>query len=238
MNDDDGDLHRDQGDMVTMEFETYEEYLDSQITETDLFYLENIDLARQLVELGYRGSGEILKRWEFDARKLAIEKARQAKMRNTPKQLASAGKILKDYPLLAELAEREQLVLDGKLTCIVFIRDKNRKGQEVSGYIDYGHRLKTENFEPYFERKRRLMPRPSDLSFFNWETQTSTSNPTPNFQMIADNETGLLFKNKKDRKVIDVDPQSEPGDNSRRVEISTTEYLQVVIYDHVTRRKN
>lgn len=37
--------------------------------------------------------------------------------------------------------------------------------------------------EPYFERKKRLMPRPTDLSFYNWETQMSTSNPTPNFQV-------------------------------------------------------
>eukprot|EP00965_Chrysotila_dentata_P161445 5332015-Pleurochrysis_carterae.AAC.1 len=27
------------------------------------------------------------------------------------------------------------------------------------------------------------MPKPSDLSFYNWETQTSTSNATPNFQV-------------------------------------------------------
>ena len=90
---------------------------------------------------------------------------------------------------------------NGKLTSIIFIRDKNTKGQEVSGYIDYAHRLKTENFEPIFERKKKLMPRPSDLSYYNWETQHSTSNSTPNFQVIADNEAGLLFKNKRDRKV-------------------------------------
>lgn len=33
---------------------SYEDYLDSQITKTDLFYLEDVELARQLVELGYR----------------------------------------------------------------------------------------------------------------------------------------------------------------------------------------
>mmetsp|Transcript_18249 Transcript_18249/g.50339 ORF Transcript_18249/g.50339 Transcript_18249/m.50339 type:complete len:83 (-) Transcript_18249:19-267(-) len=81
------------------------------------------------------------------------------------------------------------------------------------------------------------MPKPSDLSYYNWETQHSTSNSTPNFQVIAENEGGLLFKNKRDRKVINVDPKSLPGDNSRRIEIKTTEYIQVVIYDHVTRRK-
>ena len=82
------------------------------------------------------------------------------------------------------------------------------------------------------------MPKQSDLSYYNWETQTSTSNSTPNFQVIADNETGLLFKNKRDRKVINVDPNANPGDNSTRTEIANKEYLQIVIYDHMTRRKS
>lgn len=37
------------------------------------------ELARQLVELGYRGSGEVLKREEFEARKLAAEASKQSK---------------------------------------------------------------------------------------------------------------------------------------------------------------
>ena len=142
------------------------------------------------------------------------------------------------HPFLDALKNREELVRNGKLTSIIFIRDRNHKGQEVSGYIDFAHRLKSEAFEPYFERKKRLMPKPTDLSYYNWETQTSTSNSTPNFQVIADSETGLLFKNKRDRKVINVDPSANPGDNSTRVEIKTEEYLQVVIYDHMTRRKS
>ena len=51
------------------------------------------------------------------------------------------------------------------LQSIIFIRDKNGRGQEISGYIDYAHRLKTEEFEPYFSGKKRLLPRPSDLRF-------------------------------------------------------------------------
>ena len=149
------------------------------------------------------------------------------------------GKDISDSPLLQALQAREELVRNGKLTTIIFIRDRNAKGQEVSGYIDYALRLKTENFEPYFEKRKKIMPKPSDLSYFNWETQTSTSNSTPNFQVIADNETGLLFKNKRDRKVINVDPTAKtPGDNSTRTEIKTTEYLQAVLYDHMTRRKS
>ena len=122
-------------------------------------------LARQLVELGYRGSGEILKRHEFEVRKQAIEEARVARTRKKPKAMASAGKVLNGVPLLQALAQREEAVRSGKLTTIVFIRDKNEKGQEVSGYIDFAHRLKTENLEPVFEQLKRLLPKTSDLSF-------------------------------------------------------------------------
>ena len=216
----------------------YEDYLDKQITPTDLFYLEDVDLARQLVELGYRGNGEILRRDEFETRKEALEQAQQQKMFHAPRKRASAGKDLSGYPLLQALAQREEAVHSGKLTTIIFIRDKNAKGQEVSGYIDYAHRLRTDNsMEHIFELRKQLIPKPSDLSFYNWETQTSTSNPTPNFQVIADNEMGLLFKNKRDRKIINVDPQADPGDNSTRTEIETDEFEQVVIFDHVTRRR-
>ena len=47
---------------IVEQFETYEDYLDSQLTETDLDYLEDEELARQLVELGYRGLGDTLHR--------------------------------------------------------------------------------------------------------------------------------------------------------------------------------
>jgi len=227
------------GEGAFEEFLTYEDYLDAQISDIDRFYLEDDALARQLVELGYRGPAETLKREEFEARKKA-EREQSSKKQTEPKSLASTGKDLDGFPFLQALANREELVRNGKLTTIIFIRDKTHKGQgqEVSGYIDFAHRLKTENVEPYFERKKRLMPKPTDLSYYNWETSTSTSNSTPNFQVLADNKEGLLFKNKRDRKLINVDPKAKPGDNSTRTVIETDEYLQVVIYDHMTRRKN
>uniref|UniRef100_A0A7M4ELB6 Cilia- and flagella-associated protein 299 n=2 Tax=Crocodylus porosus TaxID=8502 RepID=A0A7M4ELB6_CROPO len=63
-------------DHVVTAFGTYEEYLDSHVTTQDLYYLENEEMARQLVELGFRGSGEVLKREEFEARKAAAEASR------------------------------------------------------------------------------------------------------------------------------------------------------------------
>ncbi len=229
----DGGAH----DAVVGNFATYEDYLDSQVSETDLFYLEDDAIARQLVELGYRGTGETLRRDDFETRKAALEQAHSAKLSRAPRALFSHNKDLSGFPLLASLAEREQMISSGKLTTIIFIRDRNAKGQEVSGYIDYADRLKTEPFDLYFERRRRLMPRASDLSFYNWDTQLSTSNNSPNFQVVTNDVSGLLFKNKRDRKVICVDPKAAPGDNSRRIEMTTHEYIQVVLFDHVTRRK-
>lgn len=104
---------------------------------------------------------------------------------------------------------------------------------QVSGYIDFAHRLRTENMEAFFEGKRRLIPKPTDLSFYNWFTKVSAANPTADFQILADDELGLLFKNKHDRKIINVDPWAETGEAAERTELETDgEYLQVVIFDH------
>ncbi|XP_036619613.1 cilia- and flagella-associated protein 299 [Trichosurus vulpecula] len=222
-------------DNIVTQFNTYEDFLDSQITTLDLYYLEDEDLARQLVELGYRGSGEVVKREDFEARKAAIEIARLAE-RTQKKVITSAGKELKDNFLKA-LAQREEDNRTGKVTSIIFIRDRNAHGQELSGYIDYAHRLKMEDFEVYFTGKRKLLPRPTDLSFYNWDSHVAILNSSPNYQVIAENCDGLLFKYKRDRKIINVDPKVHPGDNSTRTPIQTDLYLQVVIYDHVSRRK-
>jgi hypothetical protein len=43
-------------------YDTYEQYLDDKMEEKDLFYLEDVELARQLIEVGYHGKGDILQR--------------------------------------------------------------------------------------------------------------------------------------------------------------------------------
>ncbi|XP_030622180.1 cilia- and flagella-associated protein 299 [Chanos chanos] len=221
-------------DRDIVQFQTYEDYLDSKITPLDLYYLEDEELARQLIELGYRGSSGVLKREEFEAQRVAEQAARLSKT-NQPKTLASAGKELKDNFLRA-LAGREEANLSGKRTSIIFIRDRTGLGQEISGYIDYSHRLRTEDFEPYFSGKKKLLPKPSDLSFYNWETQVATSNDSANWEVITTNPNGLLFRVKHGRKILNVDPEVSPGDNFSRTPIQTDLYTQVVIYDSVVPR--
>ena len=50
------------------EFLKYEDYLDAQMTDDALFYLEDKELARQLIEQGVHGQGEILDREGFEAK--------------------------------------------------------------------------------------------------------------------------------------------------------------------------
>jgi hypothetical protein len=111
------DMVVNQSESTVTEYATYEDYLDSQITDADLYYLEDKELARQLVELGYRGSGETLKREEFITRKKAAENFRLSK-RLATQVLSSQGKNLTAYPFLSALAEREEANRNGKLTVI------------------------------------------------------------------------------------------------------------------------
>jgi len=222
---------------IVEKYDTYEDYLDSQLTATDLGYLDDEEMARQLVELGYRGLGDTIRREDFEMRKRMLHERTNNQKHSVPRQLASIERDYTNYPFLQALASREELVRTGKLTTIIFLRDFNSKGQEVSGYIDLAHRLRTDDFVPIFDRKKRLLPKPSDLSYYNWETGLSTSNSTPHYQVIAESAQGLLFKNKRDRKIINVNPEVPPGDNTTRTEVATSEYVQVVLYDHSTRRR-
>ena len=145
---------------------------------------------------------------------------------------------------LKALAEREDQVLNGRLMVIIFIRAEipksNDNSVEISGYVDYAHRLKTEDFKPYFEKKKLFLPKSTDLSYYNWNTGVCVSNDSPNFKVDASSgQQGLLFRNKRDRKVINVDPKKKLMDNTLRYQVTSKnlQYKQIVIFDHFTRRK-
>ena len=149
------------------DYKEYEDYLDDQMSEEDKFYLEDKELARKLIEVGYHGKGEILTREQFNQRKEAIELAIKQKDAKQVKALSHAGVSIESNFLKA-LKQREEHVRNGRMTTIIFIRDQRGK-VETSGYIDLAHRLKTEEFKPYYEGKIKLRPKPTDLSHYNWE---------------------------------------------------------------------
>lgn len=236
------DFEGDFADTSLKDFDTYEQYLDRQITPEDLFYLEDIELARQLKEQGYHSKTEILTRDQFDAKKRAVKEALLSQNKDKSKSLAHLEVISKEKlnqcKFLQALASREEQVLNGRLLTIIYIRYES-KGSEISGYIDYAHRLKNEDFRPIFEGKKKLLPKPNDLSFYNWRTGFCAASDSTNFKVDASNgQQGLLFRNKRDRKVINVDPKKKLEDNMSRIEIESPDYTQIVLYDLSTRRKN
>ena len=101
---------------------------------------------------------------------------------------------MKPCPFLKALAQREERVLNGRLLTIIFLRIENpAKKTEVSGYIDYAHRLKTEDFRPIFDGGVKLVPKPSDLSYYNWKTGVCASNDSPNFKVDAASVKAVCF---------------------------------------------
>lgn len=89
---------------------------------------------------------------------------------------------------------------------------------------------------PATPRASRRQPRASDLSFYNWSTGTHSSSASANWIVLADGEAGLAFKNKRDRKLVLVDPARSPGDSTSRTVVPTHEYAQAILIDHWLRR--
>ena len=84
------------------------------------------------------------------------------------------------------------------MTTILFIRDdpkqngKDSKGKnQVSGYIDLADRMKTEDFRKIFLQQKRLMPKTTDLSYYNWDSQVTTIDDTANFRSDPHAKMGL-----------------------------------------------
>ena len=62
-------------------------------------------------------------REQFVKRKAAIAEAKKNKEANQPKALSHAGCKIDKSLFLKALAEREELVRNGRMTTIIFIRD-------------------------------------------------------------------------------------------------------------------
>ncbi len=121
------------------------------------------------------------------------------------KPLASEGRTFDADTFLWHLQQREYDVRNGRKSTIIFIRYKETSGKEISAYIDYRERLKTDNFEQIFNGEKDLIPRSSDLSYYNWTVQKVHSNDSTFFRVDAGPKERLSFRNNTDRKIINVD---------------------------------
>lgn len=223
------------GDRRLLEFQNYEEYLDFLVSPVDICYLRSSKTARQLAELGYRCTGETLSERSFYRRLRAVRELLFPVRR--PYELTSES-VTPRGRLMEELALRERANRLGILSTIVFVRRLARSQFEESAYIDFGDRLKFENWLPYYRGEKKLSPLKRDLAYYHWRMNKTHLNVTRNYVPIVDPDRGLLFKNIHDRQVISVDPaDTSPCVDTTRVRIRCPFYEHVILYDHVIRSK-
>ncbi|XP_054681282.1 LOW QUALITY PROTEIN: cilia- and flagella-associated protein 299 [Grus americana] len=112
----------------SLPFRSYEEYLESRVTARDRHYLKSEEVGGVLVELGFRGSGDVPRREEeFEARAAAAAGLAAAPLQ---KSVASVGKELKDNFSRA-LAERGEADRTGKVSVSTSVaEDVETSGRE------------------------------------------------------------------------------------------------------------
>lgn len=227
-----------------LDYATYDDYLHSFVTPTDLYYMRSISNARMLTELGYRSTTNTLTKAQFHARQAAVREALYPTRK--AHAMLSAG-IRTTDTVLQELALRERPNRLRLLTTIIYVSHHTAAGSEIAGYIDFEHSMRqarqnrkgAADWYGIFHGQRRLWPSVDDLGFFNWRTGRSVVNSTDNYKAISDPIDGLSFYCRQDRKHIRVDPMLEdPGVNTKRLVVQTERYDHVVLYDHLMRLKN
>ena len=172
-------------------FTTYQAYFDAVVgtdeRKRDNFYLEDETVARDIelgrrVDAGFSQSQNILQPHEFEKahQDLRNKREKEARFKNRAEKGRLSSQDTKngevytfcgENSVVGELAKREVEHRLGVLCSVVYLRYLNKKGQEVSGYIDFGDRLKNEEgFGDVFSGKKRLVVKKSDLSYYNWNT--------------------------------------------------------------------
>ena len=202
--------------------ETYSQFLDKFVTDEDRMYLEDEELARDVKELYAVNKGEIRSKEDFERKKREIEEMnREEEAKERP--LFTLNMNYRKGSFLDQLKEREGEVRNGRKSTIIFIRYKDKKGKETSAYIDFRERLKTDEIEGVFKKGLPLLPKPSDLSYYNWTMQKITGKDSTFFRVDAGPKERLSFKNNTDRKIINVDLEyieKHPGLDVKRIPIN------------------
>ena len=240
------DFETDEQRLLIERYSMYEEYLDNFITEDDRRFLQYTHLARQLIEAGINPKTSMLSKQEFYLRKENEEKKKTTLSKRINKIAFSQlpRETIDSDPFFRALAEREEPLMNEKKAVILFIRAvvKQPSGKEVetSGYIDLADRVKKEDFVEYYRGSKLLLPKPSDLSYFNWTTGKVFYNESVNFKNDPNFDRQILtFVNKKDKKAMVLDPEkvTKEGIGPIVVHAKIPEYKQVLIFESAFHKK-
>lgn len=228
------DVEVDHASEALAAFDSYEAYLSSFVTAVDRRFLQSEELARQLIEVGINPRTNLLSQEDFCRLKERAERRRAQSNYRVVRPACGdfPPKVIAAEPFFAALAAREEQLLDERLSTVLFLRavlQVKDKQVETSAYIDLADRLTHENFADYYSGRRLLLPKPTDLSYYNWLTNRCQFNESASFRPVTDPTQPLSFLHRKSRKTLELK-------EGVKVDSGINAYRQAIFYDHQTLR--
>ncbi|CXI36465.1 conserved protein, unknown function [Plasmodium berghei] len=174
-----------------LSFNSYEEYIKTKITPTDLFYIEDEELIFELFSLGIKSRG-ILSYEDFHStykkgnknEKKAIEEGNKESITYDINLLHSNVKdffYMIDYHL--------HFCRKKKISTILFIRYLNKQKYEISSYID----INNTKIQEKINKKKYIYASKKDLSYYNWHNNYICTNDSENFKVVINKKIGFIF---------------------------------------------
>ncbi|XP_017857117.1 PREDICTED: uncharacterized protein C4orf22 [Drosophila arizonae] len=232
-------------DFGVLDFDTYEDYLESYTTKQDKQYLRSHDMIARYLKLGYRATSAPYDAAEFKRRQFLAMHAIRPKTSNDQCFSRFLSPNNTD-PVLLQFKEREFPIYSKILATIVFTMYTDKKGSEISAYIDLGmswanttrQAYNHANWKGIYEGRAHLRPMPHHLSYRNAQYNVFYYTDSENFKVVHDDRYGLMFMHKGDHKYLPVGGHDNPFNrNVHRSTVISPKYGSVIFYDHTLRKK-
>ncbi|XP_030240143.1 cilia- and flagella-associated protein 299 [Drosophila navojoa] len=232
-------------DFGILDFNTYEDYLESYTTKQDKQYLRRKDVIAKYLKLGYRATSAPYDAAEFKRRQFLAMNAIRPKTSDEQYFSRYLSPNNKD-PVLLQFKEREFPIYSKILATIVFTMYTDNKGSEISAYIDLGmswanttrQAYNHANWKGIYEGRAHLRPMPHHLSYRNAQYNVFYHTDSDNFKVVHDDRYGLMFMHKGDHKYLPVGGHDNPFNrNVNRSTVISPKYGSVIFYDHALRKK-
>ncbi|GAW80381.1 conserved protein, unknown function [Plasmodium gonderi] len=176
-------------------FSSYEEYIKTKITPTDLYYLEDEQLVFEIFSLGLKSKG-VLSFEDFNSiyhkKKIKEEKERTSEEKEKENAIIydmnSLGDNTKDFFYVINC--HLHFCKEKKICTILFIRYVNKNKSEISSYID----INNDKVRQKINQKKYIYGSKKDLAYYNWHNNYSCTNNSENFEIVVNKRIGLIFK--------------------------------------------
>ena len=174
-------------------YDNYDEYLDSLVDDKDIQFLQDRELARFLVELGYRQNNALTRQGYAD-------KKMQLEMTAKINEASEASEYLigvseSDSVLMKAVKERYKANKDGHMNTILYLYTIREDGTCISGHVDLAYRISRKSFLHILTQSKPLVPCQTDLTCYHWGLGQVWYNSSSNWEVTVE-ETEVKLKHR------------------------------------------